>query len=162
MKKTNLLKSSLLTVLAPVLLTACATKYITDPPSNFERPPPLSELPPAPSSDLPPLLEPARPAIAPSASLPPPLPNSTLPAAVALKDQATTAAIANDHERAIGLLERALRIAPDDPEIFYDLGNNYLATNQPQQALQMARRGLTLNPTNVQRASLEDLAQRSQ
>lgn len=106
--------------------------------------------------------KPLRPIIEPTATQPPPLPTSSLPAAVALRDQAKVAAAANDYSRAIGLLERALRISPDDPQTFYDLASNHLAMDQPREALQLARRGLALNPTNAQREALQQLATRSQ
>jgi len=86
----------------------------------------------------------------------------SLPAAIALRDQAAIATSARDHSRAIGLLERALRISPDDPQTFYDLASNHLALQQAQQAQQLARRGLTLNPTNSQREALQNLIARSQ
>jgi len=86
----------------------------------------------------------------------------SLPAVAALREQATIASTASDHARAIGLLERALRIAPGDPQTFYDLASNHLALKQPQQAMQLARRGLTLNPNNNQRDALQELVTRSQ
>ena len=136
------------------LLTACGTKYATKP--IIEQEPPVQVIePPAP-------VEPARPSIEPTATVPPIEPLQSLPAVVALRDQAARATAAKDHSRAIGLLERALRVSPDDPQTFYDLANNHLALKQPEQALQLARRGLSLNPTNTQRGSLEQLIARSE
>lgn len=117
---------------------------------------------PAPAIEQPKTVEPARPTIEPTATVPPPQPVQSLPAAVALRDQAASATAANDHRRAIGLLERALRVSPNDPQTFYDLASSHLAMKQPQQALQLARRGLTLNPTNAQREALQQLATRSE
>jgi len=85
-----------------------------------------------------------------------------LPAVVALRDQAAIASTANDHSRAIGILERALRISPNDPQTFYDLAASHLALQQPQQALQLARRAIGLNPTPRQRQAIEDLISRSE
>lgn len=138
-------------------VSACGPRYITDAPTPETLPPLLNGEQPTPSEP-----EPLRPIIEPTATLPPPLPTQSLPAAVALRDQAKVATTANDYSRAIGLLERALRISPDDPQTFYDLASNLLAMNQPQEALQLARRGLSLNPTAVQRSELEQLVSRSQ
>lgn len=135
-----------------VFLTACGTKFST-PPRIEDRPVVVEQPKPA---------EPARPTIEPTATVPPPQPVQSLPAAVALRDQAANAAAANDHRRAIGLLERALRVSPNDPQTFYDLASSHLAMKQPQQALQLARRGLTLNPTNAQREALQRLATQSE
>ncbi len=149
------LRNILITTFLSLFISACGTKYITQPPTLEDRPPLLS-------GGQPSATEPARPTIEPTATLPPPSPAQSLPAAVALRDQATAATNASDYTRAIGLLERALRISPNDPQTFYDLASNHLSTDQPQQALQLARRGLTLNPTNAQRDALEDLIARSQ
>ncbi len=86
----------------------------------------------------------------------------SLPAAIALRDQAANATAADNHSRALGLLERALRISPDDPLTFQALAQSHLAMNQPGQALQLARRGLSLNPTNAQRDSLMALVEKCQ
>ncbi len=149
---------NLLTVSSLCLfISACGTKYITEPPTPVSSPPPLSGEQSAPAEP-----KPLRPSIEPTATQPPPLPTPSLPAAVSLRDQAKVATAANDYSRAIGLLERALRISPDDPQTFYDLANNHLAMDQPQEALQLARRGLALNPTYAQRQALQKLATRSQ
>ena len=144
-------------MLPALLLTSCGTKFSTPP--NIEQKPPVQVIEPPPP---PPPVEPTRPTIEPTATVPPPKPIQSLPAAVALRNQAASATAAKDHSRAIGLLERALRVSPNDPQTFYDLANNHLALKQPQQALQLARRGLSLNPTNSQRDSLEELVARSQ
>lgn len=43
-------------------------------------------------------------------------------------------------------LERALRIAPDQPEVFYALANLRLQMGRPAQALQLTLRALQLSP----------------
>ena len=155
-KNTSPLPRKYLTVaiLCTFLLTACGTRYATQPGIEEESPVQVIE-PPAPAT-------PVRPTIEPTATLPPPEPLQSLPAAVDLRDQAARATAASDHSRAIGLLERALRVSPNDPQTFYDLAKSHLALKQPQQALQLARRGLSLNPTAAQRESLEQLVARSQ
>ena len=89
-------------------------------------------------------------------------PARSLPAAIALRAQASQAADANNHSRAIGLLERAIRISPQDPVNFEALAKSHLAMNQPGQALQLVRRALSLNPTDSQRTSLTALAEKCQ
>lgn len=137
-----------------ILLTACGTKYASKP--QVEQPPEV------PAIESPKPAEPASPVIEPTVTVTPTEAQESLPAVVALRDQASVAASANDHLRSIGLLERALRISPNDVQTFYDLAKNHLALNQPQQALQLARRGLTLNPSNAQREALTELVSRSQ
>jgi Flp pilus assembly protein TadD len=81
---------------------------------------------------------------------------------MALREQAASAADAGNHQRAIGLLERALRISPQDPETFIALARNNMAMDQMQQAIQLARRGLSLNPTDAQRQTLQRIEQQAQ
>ncbi len=149
-------KNIYLVLLPALLLTGCGTKYTVERPEGN---------PPVRVIETPEPIEPVeqpRPRIAPTTINPPVEAVQSLPAAVALRDQAAVATSANDHPRAIGLLERALRISPNDPQTFYELALNHLAMQQPQQALQLARRGLTLNPTTAQRQALERLTARSQ
>ncbi|MEM7258260.1 MAG: tetratricopeptide repeat protein [Pseudomonadota bacterium] len=84
----------------------------------------------------------------------------SLPAAVSLREQAAAAAAADNHNRAIGLLERAIRISPNDPATFAALAESHLALSRPQQALELTRRGLTLNPDLEQQLTLEALEQK--
>jgi len=150
-------------ILPLLLATACGTKYATprppvaQPVDNFPAPEPVTE----PQVVQQPAIEPDV-DIATTATVERQPTVQSLPAAIALRDQAAIATLARDHSRAIGLLERALRISPDDPQTFYDLATNHLALQQPQQAQQLARRGLTLNPTNSQRDALQNLISRSQ
>jgi len=144
-------------VLPALLLTGCGSKFSTQ--RSVEKGTPVQVIePPAPPAPV----EPARPAIEPTATVPPSEPLRSLPAAISLRDQAARASAANDHSRAIGLLLRALRVSPDDPQTYYDLASSHLKLNQPREALQIARRGLSLNPTNTQRESLERLVARSE
>lgn len=136
-----------------LLLTACATRSVK-PQSPVDQPAPQGRV--TTPEQLP------APVIAPTATRPADEENRSLPAAVALREQANIATSARDHSRAVGLLERALRISPDDPQTFYDLAANHLALQQAQQALQLARRGLSLNPTNAQRDALQKLIAQSE
>ena len=143
-------------VIPCLILTACGTKYSSTKPVSKPDIPVIK----TPTTVTP--SEPPTPVIEPTTSVPPDETVQSLPAAIALRDQASIATTAKDYPRAIGLLERALRISPDDPQTFYALAQNHLAMQQPQQALQLARRGLTLNPTNAQRQALETLASQSE
>ncbi len=144
-------KLIVLTIASALLLSACGTKYTNGDPSSPEPVQPTIVEP-----------EPTRPQIKPTTTVPPIEAVKSLPAAVALRDQAAVATAADDHARAIGLLERALRISPNDPQTFYELALSHLTMKQPQQALQLARRGLSLNPTTEQRIKLERLTASSE
>jgi len=141
-------------VLPAFVLTGCGTKFSTQ--RGIEEDPPVQIIEPQEPA------APTRPAIEPTATVPPSEPIQSLPAVTDLRDQAARAAAASDHSRAIGLLLRALRVSPNDPQTYYELASNHLALNQPQQALQIARRGLSFNPTDSQRESLERLVARSE
>ncbi len=141
------------------LVTACGTKYADRSPDA----PPATTNAPLANAPEPTVATPApitvspeiRPTSVPDASQP-----RSLPAAIALRKQAATAADNGNHSRAIGLLERAIRISPADPATFSALAENHLAQNRPQQALELTRRALTLNPTTDQRTILEAPQQR--
>ena len=138
-----------------LLLSGCATQYSSDREGWQRQPdaqPPIEPI----------IDEPARPVILPTATTAPTEPVRSLPAAIALRDQADSASNAGEHQKAIGLLERALRISPQDPETFISLAQNNLSMEQPQQAIQLARRGLSMNPTQSQRQSLQGIVERAQ
>ncbi len=46
--------------------------------------------------------------------------------------------------RSISLLERALRIAPKDAGLWLELARRYLEKNRPEQAVQFARKAVSL------------------
>jgi len=108
------------------------------------------------------MAEPSRPAIEPTVADLPDISVQSSPAVIELRNQATIATRASDHTRAIGLLERALRIQPNDPQTYHDLAVNHLALDRPQQALQLARKGLRLSPNQVQFDALNDIVDRSE
>ncbi len=143
-------------LLAIVLsLSGCATQYSSDRESWRRQPASQTTTEPV-------IKEPVRPIILPTTTVAPAEPVRSLPAAIALRDQADSASEAGEHQKAIGLLERALRISPQDPETFISLAQNNLAMDQPQQAMQLARRGLSLNPTDTQRQLLQSIVERAQ
>ena len=134
-------------------LSGCASQYSSD--RRQQQPTAQPAIDPV-------IEEPARPVILPTTTTAPSEPVRSLPAAKALRDQATNASESGQHQKAIGLLERALRISPQDPETFIALAQNNIAMEQPQQAMQLARRGLSLNPTQQQRQSLQRIVDQAQ
>jgi len=136
-------------------LSGCATQYSSD--RDGWRRQPLEQ-----PTIEPVIEEPKRPVILPTTTRAPAEPIRSLPAATALRDRATAASDNGEHRKAIGLLERALRISPQDPETFIALAENNLAMDQPRQAMQLARRGLSLNPTVTQRQSLQNIIELAQ
>ncbi len=82
-------------------------------------------------------------------------------AAAGLRDQARTAVADGDSEKAIRYLERALRIAPREAQTYYDFANVRLNQQRPEEALQLARRGLGMRPDLSLRNDLEQLVQLS-
>nr|MBO2513705.1 hypothetical protein [Gammaproteobacteria bacterium] len=119
--------------------------------------------PPPPSVDVPPRSEePARP---PSDTAPPgetraapplvierrrpddavqPTEPAMPPAAVALLEQSRDQRAAGSYAAAAASIERALRIDPNNAELWLELGEIKLDDGDPQQAEQMARKALTL------------------
>ncbi len=82
---------------------------------------------------------------------------SSLPAAKRMRQLASAEGEKGDYRRAVTLLERALRISPRDPETYYELARMHLLLENTEQALQLAERGLSLNPSASQRTRLERL-----
>lgn len=63
-------------------------------------------------------------------------------ATLALQSQSQAAAAAGDLPRAIQILERAIRIAPDDAELWIELARLHLEDGNAAQAEQFARKAL--------------------
>lgn len=82
---------------------------------------------------------------------------ASLPAAQRMRQLASAAGEKGEHRRAIALLERALRISPRDPETYYQLARHHLLLDDAAQALQLAQRGLSLQPSDDQRRRLQQL-----
>ena len=82
-------------------------------------------------------------------------------AAAGLRSQARAAVADGDSEKAIRYLERALRIAPREAQTYYDFANVRLNQQRPDEALQLARRGLGMRPDLSLRNDLEQLVQLS-
>jgi Tfp pilus assembly protein PilF len=101
------------------------------PPSGTAQPGPAT---PGPGAAAPP----ERPAA------PPPRQFHLGPAASALVAQAHQQAVGGDYGAATATLERALRIEPDNPLVWIELGRIRLSENNPAQADAMGRKALAL------------------
>jgi Flp pilus assembly protein TadD len=62
----------------------------------------------------------------------------------ALLAEARAARAAGSYSQASATIERALRIAPSDPQLWVELGEIELASGDPAQAATLARKALTL------------------
>ena len=75
----------------------------------------------------------------------------------ALLAQADGARRAGNLDSAIASAERALRIAPSDPAVYYELAVLRLRQGDRARAEQLARKGLSYQPDAELRQRLEDL-----
>ena len=71
-------------------------------------------------------------------------PSETSGATQALLAQSRAAREAGSYAQASATVERALRIAPNDPNLWVELGEIELASGNPTQAATLARKALTL------------------
>jgi len=137
-------RSLLLALIAAAGLSACAVFRAPPPPpappGTAETPagsaqPPQPAPPPAPLTPVPP------------AQPPPPSPPKQFhlsPAASALVTFAHQQVASGDTAQAAATLERALRIEPENPLVWIELGRVRLAENNPAQANAMGRKALAL------------------
>ena len=86
-------------------------------------------------------VEPSKPPVTPSQPGPIPKPPIT-DAAQNLIKKAARAAREGDYEQAIALLERALRIGPDRPEVYLSMARTYKAKGDSSMASATAERGM--------------------
>jgi predicted Zn-dependent protease len=125
------MKWRLVIILLTLALTGC--KSLFEPPAN----------PGAPASN-------ASPSGAPGTAAPPPAPPPAThhyelgSAASALVAQAHSRVAAGDYVAATATLERALRIEPDDPLVWIELGRVQLAAGNPAQADSMGHKAVAL------------------
>jgi predicted Zn-dependent protease len=75
---------------------------------------------------------------------PPPKSFQLSPAAASLVTQARAATAGGDFDAATATLERAIRIEPDNPLVWIQLGRTKLAAGDPVQAENMGKRALAL------------------
>ena len=130
-------RTRLSVVITAASLSACALRGPLPPAA-----PPSGPLP-APTPEQPSPAAPERPA----ASAPRQF--HLRPAASALVTQAHTQAGGGDYGQAAATLERALRIEPDNPLLWIELGRVQLSENNAAQADAMGRKALALATTDA-------------
>jgi Flp pilus assembly protein TadD len=115
------------------------------------RGPPVPQPTPPPAAPPSGTAQPEAPTPAPGAAAPPERPAAPParqfhlgPAASALVAQAHQQAVGGDYGAATATLERALRIEPDNPLVWTELGRIRLSENNPAQADAMGRKALAL------------------
>lgn len=129
-------------VLVALALAACSTPIYR--PSGGATPTqPGPSTPERPGSAEPEPTPPATPAPVPP-PVPPPKSHRLSPATSALVTQARTATSNGDFDAAAATLERALRIEPDNPLVWIEMGQMRLASGDAVQAENMGRRALAL------------------
>src|ERR1700694_4025953 len=128
-------RTRLSVVITAASLSACALRGPLPPGA-----PPAEPLP-APTPEEPSPAAPERPAA------PAPRQFHLGPAASALVTQAHTQAGGGDYGQAAATLERALRIEPDNPLLWIELGRVQLSENNAAQADAMGRKALALAST---------------
>ena len=125
-------------LLAAAALTAGCSLFRPTVPSA----PPAATQPSLPSQ--PPMLPPAPAPLAPRPPAPPAHENTLSPATRALVTQANAQAAHGDLPAASSTLERALRIEPNNPLLWIELGRLRLSENDPHQAEVCGRKALAL------------------
>jgi len=141
-------RSLLLALIAAVSLSACA--LLRAPPAPPSQPAPSATSSTPAGSAQP--AQPGAPTPTPVTPVPPAQPTTPShpkqfrlgPAASALVTQAHQQAQSGDTAQAAATLERALRIEPENPLVWIELGRVRVAENNPAQADAMGRKALTL------------------
>ncbi len=131
------LRTRAVLIAAAVLLSACATRPPSGPP--IQPAPPQSSQPPI---QLPPPV--TSPALSPRPPEPPPREIHLSPATRSLVTQAQTQAAHGDLPAASSTLDRALRIEPNNPLLWIELGRLRLAENDAHQAEVCGRKAVAL------------------
>jgi tetratricopeptide (TPR) repeat protein len=94
---------------------------------------------------------------------PPPEPPSSIPSSTSdsavdqLLSEAMSLRDQGDIEGAINVAERALRIAPRNPRVYYVLGTLYLDKGEAGEALQLARKASSLDTDGFYLRSIDRL-----
>lgn len=126
------LKLPALALAVAALLGACAAPArLTQPGSTASSPAPNSSSPSAPAGS-------------PTPSAPPPRQNILSPATLSLVTQARTLLAHGELDGASSTLDRALRIEPNNPLLWIELGRLRLAERDPHQAEGCGRKALVL------------------
>src|SRR5450631_2265810 len=134
-QKDHSLRTRAVLIAAAVLLGACAGRPATEPPmqSAPPQPPPMQPAPP-----------PAQAPLAPRPPEPPPREIRLSPATRSLVTQAQTQTAHGDLPAASSTLDRALRIEPNNPLLWIELGRLRLAESDAHQAEVCGRKALAL------------------
>jgi tetratricopeptide (TPR) repeat protein len=148
MRAMKTLRILLLTAVA-VSLAACQSLY--EPPPSSPRPSTPPSGTPQPSPPIPTPQEPTPEPVPP----PPPPPQKEFrlsAASAALVKQGREQSIKGEYQAAIATLERAVRIEPDNPLVWLELGQTHLSARNAPQAESMGRKAVALatGNTNVQ------------
>ncbi|MDD2768849.1 MAG: tetratricopeptide repeat protein [Methylococcus sp.] len=138
-------------VLCLALSAGCTQKATVKPSTSVSRPAPT--VAPKPSPKPKPPAPPAKPApgVSGSAKAGP----APTPAVAALMGDADKAAAAGQLDAAAATLERAIRMQPRNPELWYRLAEVRMEQNQPRLALDLARKSKVLakgNPDLIQKS----------
>lgn len=137
-------RSALPAIVLLAFISGCTTAPVQAPPPIEDRSRPVppaaqsvdaTPSPAAPGTD-------AAPAPAPSTQ-PQPLPSPN-PAVIALRDEANSYRQQGDYRTSQDRLQRAQRIAPRDPLVYYDLAQTHLALESYALAEQVALKGVSL------------------
>ena len=121
-----------------LLLSACSTAPLQQPPvESRSEPPPRAEAP-APAQPAEPSAAPSQPPIAAEPQVAP-----SSPAVLALLDDARQFQQQGDYQAAQSRIQRAQRIAPRDPNIYYDLAQTHLQLKDYRLAEQVALKGVS-------------------
>jgi tetratricopeptide (TPR) repeat protein len=132
-------------LLVPALMAAAALGACAAQGPAETRPAPVpAGAPPAGSAQPVPAIPGQPPGAAERPAAPPPRQFHLGPAASALVAQAHQQAMGGDYGQAAATLERALRIEPDNPLVWIELGRIRLAESNPAQADAMGRKALAL------------------
>src|SRR5215470_980604 len=137
--------SRLPAVLIPCLLLGLAGCALTRAPPAFPAPAPGSPSTPAAPPQAPGTAVPQPPPPPERPAPPPPRQFHLSAASSALVTQAHAQAAGGDFGQAAATLERALRIEPDNPLLWIELGRLRLSDNNPAQADAMGRKALALS-----------------
>lgn len=131
------LKTAALALAVAALLGGCAA------PARLEQPGSTASSP-APNSSTPNSSSPSAPPGSPTPGAPPPRQNILSPATLSLVTQARTLLAHGELDGASSTLDRALRIEPNNPLLWIELGRVRLAERDPHQAEGCSRKALVL------------------
>jgi tetratricopeptide (TPR) repeat protein len=136
-------------VAAASLLTGCQSLFGPPVSSPPPRSPQSGSAQPSPQTPTPPGQTPSPVPPPPQAPATPPREFHLSAASSALVKQGRTQSLKGEYPAAIATLERALRIEPDNPLVWLELGQVHLSAKNPTQAESMARKAIALATGNA-------------